>query len=240
MPVVPTGEILAAAYRERYGVAAINIVNDLTLEAVLAAATEQRAPLIVQTSVKTVRSIGYDVLYAMWTAMTAGRRRSRSRCTSTTAPTARDHRVPASRAGTRCCSTPPGCRSRRTSGRRSRSSPRPSSTAPRSRARSSPSPASRTASAPTRRPPARTWTTSVRFIETHRGRRVRAGDRQRARRLLPGADAGRAAGLRHRRRGRHPDRPARRHRDDRRAVHRPDRPGLRQDQHLHRRSRSRT
>ena len=71
MPVVPTGEILSAAYRERYGVAAINVVNDLTLEAVLAAATEQRAPLIVQTSVKTVRSIGYDVLYGMWTTMTA-------------------------------------------------------------------------------------------------------------------------------------------------------------------------
>ena len=71
MPVVPTGEILSAAYREHYGVAAINVVNDLTLEAVLAAATEQRAPLIVQTSVKTVRSIGYDVLYGMWTTMTA-------------------------------------------------------------------------------------------------------------------------------------------------------------------------
>lgn len=71
MPVVPTGEILSAAYRDRYGVAAINIVNDLTLEAVLAAATEQRAPLIVQTSVKTVRSIGYEVLYGMWTTMTA-------------------------------------------------------------------------------------------------------------------------------------------------------------------------
>ena len=71
MPVVPTGEILSAAYRERFGVAAINVVNDLTLEAVLAAATEQRAPLIVQTSVKTVRSIGYDVLYGMWTTMTA-------------------------------------------------------------------------------------------------------------------------------------------------------------------------
>ena len=71
MPVVPTGEILSAAYRDRYGVAAINIVNDLTLEAVLAAATEQRAPLIVQTSVKTVRSIGYDVLFGMWTTMTA-------------------------------------------------------------------------------------------------------------------------------------------------------------------------
>ncbi|HEY6745187.1 MAG TPA: class II fructose-bisphosphate aldolase, partial [Mycobacteriales bacterium] len=71
MPVVPTGEILARAYRDRYGVAAINIVNDLTLEAVLAAATEVDAPVIVQTSVKTVRAIGYDVLYGMWRAMTA-------------------------------------------------------------------------------------------------------------------------------------------------------------------------
>ncbi len=71
MPVVPTGEILARAYRDRYGVAAINIVNDLTLEAVLAAATELNAPVIVQTSVKTVRAIGYDVLYGLWTTMTA-------------------------------------------------------------------------------------------------------------------------------------------------------------------------
>ena len=52
--------------------AAFNIVNDLTLEAVLAAAVEVRAPVIVQTSVKTVKSIGRDVLYGMWTTMTAG------------------------------------------------------------------------------------------------------------------------------------------------------------------------
>jgi fructose-bisphosphate aldolase class II len=71
MPVVPTGDILARAYAQRYGVAAINIVNDLTLAAVLAAAVEVDAPVIVQTSVKTVRSVGYDVLYAMWTSMTA-------------------------------------------------------------------------------------------------------------------------------------------------------------------------
>ena len=71
MPVVPTGEILARAYRDRYGVAAINIVNDLTLEAVLAAATEVDAPVIVQTSVKTVRAVGYDVLFGLWTTMTA-------------------------------------------------------------------------------------------------------------------------------------------------------------------------
>ncbi len=69
MPVVPTQEIVAKAFSERYGVAAINVVNDLTMEAVLAAADELRAPLIVQTSVKTVKSIGADVLIAMWRAM---------------------------------------------------------------------------------------------------------------------------------------------------------------------------
>jgi ketose-bisphosphate aldolase len=70
MPVAPTQEILGRAFRDRYGVAAINIVNDLTLEAVLAAADELRAPLIVQTSVKTVKQLGADVLYAMWVEMT--------------------------------------------------------------------------------------------------------------------------------------------------------------------------
>jgi len=70
MPIVPTQDILQRAFRGRYGVAAINIVNDLTLEAVLAAAEELRAPLIVQTSVKTVRMEGADVLFAMWAEMT--------------------------------------------------------------------------------------------------------------------------------------------------------------------------
>ena len=72
MPVVPLKQIVDRAFSERYGVAAINVVNDLTLEAVLAAAVEQRSPVIVQTSVKTVRSIGLDLLYAMWQELTAG------------------------------------------------------------------------------------------------------------------------------------------------------------------------
>jgi fructose-bisphosphate aldolase class II len=71
VPVVPTQEIIQRAFSDRYGVAAINVVNDLTMEAVLAAAEELRSPLIVQTSVKTVESIGEDVLYAMWREMTA-------------------------------------------------------------------------------------------------------------------------------------------------------------------------
>jgi fructose-bisphosphate aldolase class II len=72
VPVVPLPDILTPAFKDRYGVAAINIFNDLTLEGVLAAAVEVRAPVIVQTSVKTVHSIGLDVLYSMWTSMTAG------------------------------------------------------------------------------------------------------------------------------------------------------------------------
>ena len=72
MPVVPLKDILDRAFAERYGVAAINIVNDLSMEAVLAAAVDERAPVIVQTSVKTVKSIGLDLLYAMWREMTAG------------------------------------------------------------------------------------------------------------------------------------------------------------------------
>jgi ketose-bisphosphate aldolase len=72
VPVVALKEIVDRAFAQRYGVAAINVVNDLTLEAVLAAAVEQRAPVIVQTSVKTVRMIGREVLFSMWTAMTAG------------------------------------------------------------------------------------------------------------------------------------------------------------------------
>jgi ketose-bisphosphate aldolase len=69
MPVSSLREILDRAFAERYGVAAINVVDDLTLDAVLAAATDLQAPLIVQTSVKTVKSIGANVLYQMFRVM---------------------------------------------------------------------------------------------------------------------------------------------------------------------------
>jgi len=70
MPIVPFKEMLQDAFDKRYGVPAFNIVNDLTLEAVLSAAEDAHSPVIVQTSVKTVKSIGVDVLYAMWIEMT--------------------------------------------------------------------------------------------------------------------------------------------------------------------------
>lgn len=70
MPIVTTKEILDRAFAERYGVAAINVINDLTMEAALAAAEELRAPLIVQTSPKHVRVTGVEAMHAMWVAYT--------------------------------------------------------------------------------------------------------------------------------------------------------------------------
>lgn len=69
MPLVSLKEILQPAFAERYGVPAINIVNDLTIEAVLAAAVEERSPVIVQTSVKTVKMYGRDQLFGIFSAL---------------------------------------------------------------------------------------------------------------------------------------------------------------------------
>jgi fructose-bisphosphate aldolase class II len=72
MPVATTKEIIDRAFAERYGVAAVNVINDLTMEAVLSAAEELRAPVIIQTSVKHLKLTGIDAMYAMWMAY-AGR-----------------------------------------------------------------------------------------------------------------------------------------------------------------------
>ena len=69
MPLVSMKETLDRALAERYGVPAINIINDLTIEAVLLAAVEERSPVILQTSVKTVKMYGRDQLYAIFAAM---------------------------------------------------------------------------------------------------------------------------------------------------------------------------
>ncbi len=66
-----TRTMVAEAMQNGYAVPAINIVNQLTMEAVLAAAQELRSPMIVQTSVKTVRSLGLPILKAMWDSTSA-------------------------------------------------------------------------------------------------------------------------------------------------------------------------
>ena len=83
MPIVSTKEIVDRAFAERYGVAAFNILDDLTIDAIIAAAEEERAPVILQTSVKTVRAYGRDRLISVFRTTPP----CRWRCTSTTART---------------------------------------------------------------------------------------------------------------------------------------------------------
>jgi len=69
VPVVSLKDLLDRALAARYGVAAFNIVNDLTIEAVLAAAVAEQAPVILQTSVKTVRMYGRRQLHDIFQAL---------------------------------------------------------------------------------------------------------------------------------------------------------------------------
>jgi fructose-bisphosphate aldolase class II len=62
MAVVSLKEILDPAFAKRYGVGAFNIVDDLTMMAVLDAAVETRSPVIIQVSVKTVKFWGARLL----------------------------------------------------------------------------------------------------------------------------------------------------------------------------------
>jgi ketose-bisphosphate aldolase len=65
MPLASFKDVLDPAFEQRYGVAAFNIVDDLSIAAVLAAATALEAPVILQTSLKTVKQVGARVLYDM-------------------------------------------------------------------------------------------------------------------------------------------------------------------------------
>jgi len=60
------------AFTKRYGVAAFNTVDDITMHGVIRAAEQSRSPLIVQISVKTVKFWGAEVIQHMFTDM-AGR-----------------------------------------------------------------------------------------------------------------------------------------------------------------------
>ncbi|WP_421740231.1 class II fructose-bisphosphate aldolase [Cellulomonas sp.] len=55
-----------AAREGGYAVPAVNILDDLSLRAVIAAAVAASSPMIIQISVKTVRSIGTDLITTMF------------------------------------------------------------------------------------------------------------------------------------------------------------------------------
>jgi fructose-bisphosphate aldolase class II len=57
------------AFAKRYGVAAFNTVDDVTMHGVIRAAEQSRSPLIVQISVKTVKFWGAEVVQHMFTDM---------------------------------------------------------------------------------------------------------------------------------------------------------------------------
>lgn len=65
----PIDGMVRHAFDNHYGVPAFNILNDLTAEAILAAAEEERSPVILQTSVKTVRMYGREQLFRMLAAL---------------------------------------------------------------------------------------------------------------------------------------------------------------------------
>jgi ketose-bisphosphate aldolase len=73
MPAVSLREILQPAFKARYGVGAFNIVNDLSMAAVLDAAAETKSPVIIQVSVKTVKMWGAKFLQQMFAEMASHR-----------------------------------------------------------------------------------------------------------------------------------------------------------------------
>ncbi len=66
MTIAKTVDLVVAAKEAGYAVPAVNIVDDLSLRAVVAAAEEAQSPVIIQTSVKTVKSIGAPLLSSIF------------------------------------------------------------------------------------------------------------------------------------------------------------------------------
>jgi len=66
MALATAKEILLKAAEGKYAVGAFNVTNIIQMEAVIEAAVEKKAPLIVQTSVSPSKSIGRHVLVAVY------------------------------------------------------------------------------------------------------------------------------------------------------------------------------
>ena len=66
MSITTAKEILIEAAENKYAVGAFNITNLIQMEAVVEAAIDKNAPLIIQTSVTPSKFLGRDVLYAIF------------------------------------------------------------------------------------------------------------------------------------------------------------------------------
>ncbi len=71
MPIVNAKEMLLKATKEKYAVGAFNVTNLIQLEAVVEAATERNAPLIIQTSVTPSKFLKPEVFGAIYQTMAA-------------------------------------------------------------------------------------------------------------------------------------------------------------------------
>jgi ketose-bisphosphate aldolase len=69
MSIVSLPEIMGPAFEQRYGVAAFNAVDDITMDGLIRAAEQSRSPMIIQISVKTVKFWGAEVIIDMFTNM---------------------------------------------------------------------------------------------------------------------------------------------------------------------------
>jgi tagatose 1,6-diphosphate aldolase GatY/KbaY len=69
MSIVNAKEIMMEAARGKYAVGAFNITNLIQMEAVVEAAIDKKAPLIIQTSVKPSKFLGRHVLVAIYRAL---------------------------------------------------------------------------------------------------------------------------------------------------------------------------
>ena len=69
MPVVSAKGMLIDAARQGYAVGAFNVTNIIQMEAVIEAAVERRAPLIIQTSVTPVKFLRPEVIVAAFRAL---------------------------------------------------------------------------------------------------------------------------------------------------------------------------
>ena len=58
MPYINIAPLLADAHQNHYAIPAFNILNEMTAKAIVQASADLRAPLILQTSVSTVKQIG--------------------------------------------------------------------------------------------------------------------------------------------------------------------------------------
>lgn len=84
MALTTTIDMLRKAQEHHYAVGAFNVENMEMAQAIIGAAEELRAPVILQTTPSTVKYAGTALYRRTWPRWPA-RRACRSRCTSTTA-----------------------------------------------------------------------------------------------------------------------------------------------------------